>query len=805
MLASMFSRLSLLVSSIHILLLAAPSFTSALGTSCTAPLTTGTAAPQDPYWLETIKHQGISAFNPDPSTYQVFRNVKDFGATGDGVTDDTDAINAAMSTGDRCGGGTCGSSTITPAIVYFPPGTYLVSAPINTYYYTQMIGDAKRPPTLLADSSFEGKAVIDADPYMSNGSQWFINQNNFYRSVRNLIIDLRQMPTTAPAIGLHWQVSQATSLINVVVEMSKENGTQHQGLYMENGSGGFMGDIIFNGGMNGIYVGNQQFTVRNITVNDAVVAIAVPWNWGWTWQGVSINNCTVGFNITSGTGGVGSEAIIDAVVMDTEIFVSTTTPVNSSLGGSLILNNIVLHNVPVAVGVQDGEVVLKGTNDTTCIQSWAQGNVYHGTDGQPVFTQGSIPGPVKPGNLLDSEGRIFGKSHPQYADYALDQIVSVRSMGATGDGVTDDTTALQKVFDEYAGCKLIFFDAGTYYITDTLIIPAGSQVAGEAWSVIMGGGSKFQDESKPKAVVQVGEACPSNFLGVNGVGGPDCLFGANSIFTPSGILEITDIVFTTRGPAPGAIVVEWNVHEPVGVQGGAGMWDSYIRIGGAAGTDLQLAECPAGSQSPNCMAAFMSLHLTQGSSAYLEGTWAWTADHDMEDPQLRQINVFTGRGVLSESLGPVWLIGTASEHAALYQYNLNGAESHWIGLAQTETPYYQPVPQAPAPYTINKKYADPTFEGTVGTAWAMYVQRSWSITLFGGGFYSFFQNYSTACLTNVSCQAQIFNVDDASTIQVYGFSTVGTDYQLSIDQKGIIDEASNPTGFQQSFAAWTRW
>ncbi|KAI6153063.1 glycoside hydrolase family 55 protein [Pisolithus tinctorius] len=799
---------------------AAPSFTSALGTSCTAPLTTGTAAPQDPYWLETIKHQGISAFNPDPSTYQVFRNVKDFGATGDGVTDDTDAINAAMSTGDRCGGGTCGSSTlgnfsITPAIVYFPPGTYLGfrSNQHVLLHTNDWRREASPDGSLQTPVSKEKLSSLDADPYMADGSQWFINQNNFYRSVRNLIIDLRQMPTTAPAIGLHWQVSQATSLINVVVEMSKENGTQHQGLYMENGSGGFMGDIIFNGGMNGIYVGNQQFTVRNITVNDAVVAIAVPWNWGWTWQGVSINNCTdpltcnqkVGFNITSGTGGVGSEAIIDAVVMDTEIFVSTTTPVNSSLGGSLILNNIVLHNVPVAVGVQDGEVVLKGTNDTTCIQSWAQGNVYHGTDGQPVFTQGSIPGPVKAGNLLDSEGRIFGKSHPQYADYALDQIVSVRSMGATGDGVTDDTTALQKVFDEYAGCKLIFFDAGTYYITDTLIIPAGSQVAGEAWSVIMGGGSKFQDESKPRAVVQVGEACPSNFLGVNGVGGPDCLFGANSIFTPSGILEITDIVFTTRGPAPGAIVVEWNVHEPVGVQGGAGMWDSYIRIGGAAGTDLQLAECPAGSQSPNCMAAFMSLHLTQGSSAYLEGTWAWTADHDMEDPQLRQINVFTGRGLLSESLGPVWLIGTASEHAALYQYNLNGAESHWIGLAQTETPYYQPVPQAPAPYSINKKYADPTFEGTVGRAWALYVQRSWSITLFGGGFYSFFQNYSTACLTNVSCQAQIFNVDDASTIQVYGFSTVGTDYQLSIDQKGIIDEASNPTGFQQSFAAWTRW
>ena len=35
------------------------------------------------YWLADITHQGISAFNPDPSTYTVFRNVKDFGAAGE--------------------------------------------------------------------------------------------------------------------------------------------------------------------------------------------------------------------------------------------------------------------------------------------------------------------------------------------------------------------------------------------------------------------------------------------------------------------------------------------------------------------------------------------------------------------------------------------------------------------------------------------------------------------------------------------------------------------------------------------------
>jgi hypothetical protein len=51
-----------------------------------------------------------------------------------------------------------------------------------------------------------------------------------FRSVRNFVIDLRQMPATANATGLHWQVSQATSLFNVVVEMSTEPGNIHQGI-----------------------------------------------------------------------------------------------------------------------------------------------------------------------------------------------------------------------------------------------------------------------------------------------------------------------------------------------------------------------------------------------------------------------------------------------------------------------------------------------------------------------------------------------------------------------------------------------
>lgn len=72
--------------------------------------------------MEDITHQGRASFNPDAS-YQVFRNVKAYGAIGDGITDDTAAIQLAISSGSRCGfDGTCFGSTTTPATVYFPAG-----------------------------------------------------------------------------------------------------------------------------------------------------------------------------------------------------------------------------------------------------------------------------------------------------------------------------------------------------------------------------------------------------------------------------------------------------------------------------------------------------------------------------------------------------------------------------------------------------------------------------------------------------------------------------------------------------------
>lgn len=206
------------------------------------------------------------------------------------MTDDTAAINAAISNGTRCAPGVpgvgCQSSTTSPAVVYFPTGTYLVSSPIILYYMTNLVGNFHSMPTLKASSAFptgtnEIASIIDADPYTS-ANPTYATTNVFYRQIRNLVLDTTSVPAASLMRGIHWPTAQATSLQNIVFKMSTASGNQHVGVFIENGeyskallrsdvanhvigSGGFLTDLVFYGGNQGMNVGSQQFTSRNLT------------------------------------------------------------------------------------------------------------------------------------------------------------------------------------------------------------------------------------------------------------------------------------------------------------------------------------------------------------------------------------------------------------------------------------------------------------------------------------------------------------------------------------------------------------
>jgi hypothetical protein len=272
--------------------------------------------------------------------------------------------------------------------------------------------------------------LIDSDPYLSGGSQWYGNTNNFYRQVRNFVIDLTQTPATSASTGIHWQVAQATSLTNLVFKMSTASNTAHQGVWMENGSGGFMSDLVFEGGKFGLWIGNQQFTSRNITVNNAQTAIYMNWNWAWTFKTLNIDNCQVGIDMTAGGSSaqaVGSITVVDAKISNTPIGVLTDTSSSSQTktSGSLILDNVQLDNVPTAVGSVNG-TILAGSSGQQSIKSWGQGSLYTDSTGSGSFNQNTLPtAPTKSSSLLASDGSFFERPRPQYEQYDANDFVSV--------------------------------------------------------------------------------------------------------------------------------------------------------------------------------------------------------------------------------------------------------------------------------------------------------------------------------------------------------------------------------------------
>ena len=183
--------------------------------------------------------------------------------------------------------------------------------------------------------------------------------------------------------------------------------------------------------------------MRNLTISNAVVGINQLYAWGWTYVGIKITNCSTAFSLTTGGSGdqaVGSVNIIDSIIVDSPVFVdsawSTTSLAPAS--GSLILENIQLRNVPVAVQDATG-TALAGSTGSMTISGWGQGHEY--TPNGPTTFQGPITASTRPSSLLAAGStNYYTKSKPQYETYPVSSFFSVRSFGARGDGVHDDTS-----------------------------------------------------------------------------------------------------------------------------------------------------------------------------------------------------------------------------------------------------------------------------------------------------------------------------------------------------------------------------
>lgn len=276
------------------------------------------------------------------------------------------------------------------------------------------------------------------------------------------------------------------------------------------------------------------------------------WDWGFTWKNLYVLSCYIALNLTAYSGetgqGTGSVSVVDSHF--------NGVPYAIVLRGhdpepNIILDNLLVENSDSVVLVNGGETILAGGAGALYFNSWGMGPQYLSASGSGTSQTGFVNlAPSKPAGLIDSStGRYFTRTKPQYE--GASPIVATDN-GVSNDNSGDQKDAINSLLANNVG-SVIFFPAGIYLVKGTVHVPAGSIIVGSGWSQIVAVGSFFEDESDPQVLVQVG---------VQG---------------DSGLVEISDMLFTVRGPTAGCILMEWNIHEST--QGSAGMWDSHFRVG----------------------------------------------------------------------------------------------------------------------------------------------------------------------------------------------------------------------------------
>ncbi|KAG5977673.1 hypothetical protein E4U55_006625 [Claviceps digitariae] len=559
-------------------------------------------------------------------------------------------------------------------IVYLPPGTYEVSSQIKMRTGTILMGDATNPPVIKASGNFHGEQQLikgfDQD-HVSGG------ELGFTIGLKNLIIDTTNIDGNKDFKAVNWRVAQGSQMQNVRIIMptsGKTNG--HTGVWVGQGSSLGLSDVRVERGWNGIFHNDhQQMAYKNIHFYQNTNGMRI--------QGGSVITITASTfeqveSAVIHTDGSPWIALIDCKSVNSGITFQT------SHYPSLLIENLTKDTKSDIVVWNDNNPVIVG--GPSHIDQFTYANTYGRS---PVYGPTTDGASNRPSALL-KDGGYPAIVAPNYSDKTVDDFINVKDPNQNGghkvrgDNTIDEADVLNHIL-RYAAQKgkIVYFPFGKYRVDSTLYIPPGTQIVGEAWSTIMGSGKYFKDESNPKPVVSVGKK------------------------GDKGIAHIQDMRITVAEPLAGAILVQVNMegHAP----GDVAIWNSLITVGGTAGSEGINNGCDDASNE--CKGAFIGLHLTKSSSAYVENTWVWVADHNSEGGG--GCNIAAKGGVLVQATKGTWLHALGAEHWWLYQLNLWESQNVFVSMLQAETNYDQgsyarQVP--PAPWKANVQgWNDPDF------------------------------------------------------------------------------------------------
>lgn len=371
-----------------------------------------------------------------------FANVKEYGAVGDGVTDDTAAIVSAYRA----------FNSNHTRVIYFPKGTYLISDTLYSKLRSgrwvarlHLIGESREGTVLKLADSAPGfgdpqnpkPMIMTADekphPMGSNGG----GNRAFRNSILNMTLDLGQ--NNLGAIGIDYVVSNRGSIRDVTIRAPEGSG--YCGIQMERiwPGPGLIKNVLIEGGDFGIRIGTPHYsmTVDNVVFRNQRVAVVRANDNMLNMRRIVSENAVPFFH---GTGNKTRLVLIDSKLLNGP---SDSSAIVLADGARAYLRDVQSSGY---AGVIEGE--------GASVEEWFKGQSrwqFPSPNGTLRLPVKEIPEPVYPSDAS--------------------QWVNVLNFGATQSpppSSGDDTQAFQAAID--SGAEYILIPEGKYHVRDTIVV-----------------------------------------------------------------------------------------------------------------------------------------------------------------------------------------------------------------------------------------------------------------------------------------------------------------------------------------------
>jgi sugar lactone lactonase YvrE len=454
----------------------------------------------------------------DPKAVYLAR--EDFSAHADGIADDSAALQAAIDKVQQSSG---------EGILFIPEGRYRITRTIYVWPGVRVIGYGKTRPVMVLTANtpsyqqgigymffFAGGRPGSGrmrrggeDPATRPSTPGTVPPNNtipdanpgtFYSAMSNIDFEIGE--GNAAAVGIRFHIAQHCFLTH----MDFHTGS---GLAALNDIGNEAEDLHFYGGDYGILTGKPspgwQFTLLDSTFEGQRKAAIREHEAGLTLIHDSFKNVPAAIDIDAN---YADELWVRDASFENISGPAITISNEHNFRTEINLESIACNNVATFALLRESGQTMRAPGPVYVVKSFSHGLAFRA--------------PGAHGEIATAFEASAAATLPAVAPNAiihappLDTWANLRSLGAKGDGISDDTAAIQKAIDTQ---KTIYVPMGRYVVSDTLHLRPDTVLIGLHPSAsqfdLLDRTPAFQGPGAPKALL---EAPAGGHTIVSGIG-----------------------------------------------------------------------------------------------------------------------------------------------------------------------------------------------------------------------------------------------------------------------------------------------